>query len=77
MKVYVLIDTDINTVWGTYSKFEKAIAELTEIMKEEHEYYDTMNISMDGANGWVVTMPHENPDCVAHFSIVESIVDED
>ena len=74
MKVYVVLDNDMHMVWGTYSTIEKAIAAL--VLDVSGLDYKEINISID-EDEWQVIMPHKDPECAAHFSIVKTTVDED
>lgn len=72
MKIYVLIDDDMNTVWGTYSTLGKIFEALTYEMIEE---YNTMNVKKD-EDDWVITIPHDDPEHAAHFHIIECTLDD-
>lgn len=68
MKVYVVTDMDMHFINGVYATLEGALKSVAELMHEC--FYERCIVeTVERDREWIITFPHDEPDCVGHIQI--------
>lgn len=74
MKVFVVLDTDMNFVYGVYDSINKVMSAAIDLMQEAD--YRSFFFTKFDDNEAALTFPSDDPHCVGHWTITRHDLEE-